>query len=158
MLHGLPIPPYPSGSTFSGLPRVAPYCVPGGIRVVSRVATATVRRQVQWHGPSTSGATIRRHRLPRVVECCKIRLDKPIILLAVARRCCGLRSGWCQEWCQTVSVTNLLDPLYRSECLARSGGVRQCWTRTSPRRRTCWTRREAPSRRSSLEEARDRRT
>jgi hypothetical protein len=22
-------------------------------------------------------------------------------LLAVARRCCALRSGWCQQWCQT---------------------------------------------------------
>ena len=46
------------------------------------------------------GATIRRHRLPRVATGCKIGLSKPISLLAVARRCCALRPGWCQEWCQ----------------------------------------------------------
>ena len=55
--------------------------------------------------PAPSGATIRRHTLPRVAERCKTGLSKPISLLAVAHRCCGLRSGWCQQWCQTVSPT-----------------------------------------------------
>ncbi len=50
------------------------------------------------------------------------------------------------------------DPPYRGEYLAGCGGVRQCWLRASPRRRTNRTRREVPSSRSSLEEARDRRT
>jgi hypothetical protein len=34
-LQGLANPAYLSGFLFSGLLRVAPYCVPGGIRVVS---------------------------------------------------------------------------------------------------------------------------
>src|SRR5829696_5081777 len=53
----------------------------------------------------TFGATIRRHRLPRVVEGCKTGLDKRVPLLAVAHRCCVLRPGWCQQWCQTASLT-----------------------------------------------------
>ena len=54
------------------------------------------------------GATIRRHRLPEVALRCRISLSKPISLLAVAHRCCVLRSGWCQRWCQTVSLTTAL--------------------------------------------------
>jgi hypothetical protein len=34
-LHGLANPAYLKGILFSGLLRVAPYCVPGGVRVVS---------------------------------------------------------------------------------------------------------------------------
>jgi hypothetical protein len=34
-LHSLANPPYLSHFLFSGLLRVAPYCVPGGVRVVS---------------------------------------------------------------------------------------------------------------------------
>src|SRR5215207_4885927 len=41
-LHRLANPPYLKGFPFSTLLRVAPYCVPGGIRVVSK-------------GPSVSG-------------------------------------------------------------------------------------------------------
>jgi hypothetical protein len=51
-----------------------------------------------------SGATIRRHRLPEVAMRCKFALDKLIRLLAVAHRCCLLRSEWCQRWCQTVKA------------------------------------------------------
>ena len=39
---GLASPGYPSQFPFSALLRVAPYCVPGGIKVVSGRATATV--------------------------------------------------------------------------------------------------------------------
>jgi hypothetical protein len=52
----------------------------------------------------TFGATIRRHRLLRVAVRCRIGLSKPNYLLTVAHRCCVLRPGWCQEWCQTVSL------------------------------------------------------
>ena len=34
-VHGIANPAYPGGFLFSGLLRVAPYCVPGGIRAVS---------------------------------------------------------------------------------------------------------------------------
>ena len=43
---------------FPALLRVAPYCVPSGIRLVSGRATATVRQQVQWHALASFGATI----------------------------------------------------------------------------------------------------
>jgi hypothetical protein len=33
-LHGLANPPYLSGFLVSGLLQVAPYCVPGGVKVV----------------------------------------------------------------------------------------------------------------------------
>lgn len=38
------------------------------------------------------------------------------------------------------------EPPSRAEYLDMRSGVRQCWPRASPRRRTCWTRREVPSR------------
>ena len=38
-MHGLAKPAYLGGFRFSGLPYVAPYCVPGGVRVVSEVTT-----------------------------------------------------------------------------------------------------------------------
>jgi hypothetical protein len=106
-LHSLANPAYLKRFLCSGLLRVAPYCVPGGIRVVSRAATAIVRRQVQWHALATFRATIRRHRFLGVAEGCKTSLDKPIPLLAVARRFSLLRSGWCQQWCRTVAGTLL---------------------------------------------------
>jgi hypothetical protein len=101
-LHSLANPAYLKRFLCSGLLRVAPYCVPGGIRVVSRAATAIVRRQVQWHALATFRATIRRHRFLGVAGNCINRLSKPISLHAVARGFCVLRSEWCQKWCQTV--------------------------------------------------------
>ena len=47
------------------------------------------------------GATIRQHWLPRVAVRCEIALPTRDSLPAVAHDCCVLRSGWCQEWCQT---------------------------------------------------------
>jgi hypothetical protein len=38
---------------FPALLRVAPYCAPGGIRLVSGRATATGGQQVQWHTHSS---------------------------------------------------------------------------------------------------------
>src|ERR671917_972622 len=78
----------------SGLLSVAPYCAPGGIRVVSGRATATVRRQVQWHALASFGATIRRPPFLGVAAGCRIALDKPISLLAVpaVSACCALSS------------------------------------------------------------------
>src|SRR3954451_17351414 len=99
-LHGFANCACLEGFPFPALLSVAPYCVPGGIRVVSRGAAAVVRRQVQWHGPATFGATIRCHRFLGVAEGCKTGIVKPIPLLAVARRCCVLLPGWCQKWCQ----------------------------------------------------------
>ena len=54
------------------------------------------------------GATIRRDRLPDVANGCINRLSKPILLLTVAHGYCVLRPGWCQKWCQTVSLTTAL--------------------------------------------------
>ena len=96
-----------AGFSARGLLRVAPYCVPGGIRVVSGGATATVRQQVQWHALVTFGATIRRHQFLGVAVHCRIGLFIAISLLEVARCFCVLRPEWCQKWCQTVSATPL---------------------------------------------------
>jgi len=85
---------------FSTLLSVARYCVPGGIRVVSGGATATVRQQVQWQALAHFGATIRRHLFLGVAVSCRIGLDKLISLLTVAHHCSVLRAEWCQEWCQ----------------------------------------------------------
>ena len=85
-MQGIANATYLEGFRFSGLLRVAPYCVPGGIRVVSGRATATVRQQVQWQALATFGATIRRLLFPGVAVCCRIRLSKQISLLMVARR------------------------------------------------------------------------
>ena len=63
------------------------------------------------------GATIRQHTLPQVAADCRIGLDKPIRLLAVAHGCCVLRPGWCQKWCQ---FTELLAPLSGTTTLADS--------------------------------------
>jgi hypothetical protein len=52
-LQGVANPLYLSRFLFCGLPCVAPYCVRGGLRVVSGRATATVRQQVQWHTLAT---------------------------------------------------------------------------------------------------------
>jgi hypothetical protein len=84
----------------SAMPCVAQYCVPGGVRVVSGKAAATVRQQVQWHALATFGATILCHRFLGVAVHCRIGLSKLISLLAVA--CCfrALRPEWCQKWCQ----------------------------------------------------------
>jgi hypothetical protein len=49
---------------------------------------------------ASSGATIRRHRLPRVAMRCKTGLDKPFSLLMLAQRFSMLRAEWCQQWCQ----------------------------------------------------------
>ena len=57
--------------------------------------------------PATFGATMRRHRLPRVAGSCKNRLSKPIRLLVVARCFWVLRSGWCQRWCQVASTSSV---------------------------------------------------
>src|SRR5215218_9188011 len=73
---------------FPALLSVAPYCVPGGIRMVSGRATATVRRQVRWHVPATFGTTIRRPPFPRIAARCRIGLDELILLPVVARRYC----------------------------------------------------------------------
>src|SRR5215207_1731365 len=53
------------------------------------------------------GATIRRHLFPSVARCYIIGLCEPISLLRLAHRRCVLRSGWCQECCQTPSATPL---------------------------------------------------
>src|SRR5215203_1369906 len=87
-VHGVANPAYPEGFPFPALLSVAPYCVPGGIRVVSRGATDTVRRQVRWHVPATFGTTIRRPPFPRIAARCRIGLDELILLPVVARRYC----------------------------------------------------------------------
>src|SRR5215211_1123943 len=102
-VQGIANAAYLEAFPFPVLLSVAPYCAPGGIRVVSGRATATVRQQVQWHGPATFGATIRRHLFLGVAAGCRIALDKPIPLLTVARGCCVLRAQWCQHWCQMSS-------------------------------------------------------
>src|SRR5215213_3853683 len=134
-VHKLANPAYLGGFLCSALLRVAPYCVPGGIRVVSKATGSLARsgatrlwivqltslqlrfackvaaahssdrvspldKEQDGLEPATFGVTIRRHRLPRVAEGCNTGLSKPISLLAVAHRCCALRSGWCQKWCQ----------------------------------------------------------
>ena len=48
-LHEVAIPAYLSGFLFHGLPCVAPYCVPGGIRVVSTEAWLLHDRARSWH-------------------------------------------------------------------------------------------------------------
>src|SRR5215211_6487030 len=97
-MHEVAIPVYLSRFLFSGLLSVAPYCVPGGIRVVSGRVTATVRQQVQWHALATfSRATIRRYLFLCVAICCRIALSKPISLLVVARCFCVLCAQWCQQ-------------------------------------------------------------
>jgi hypothetical protein len=58
--------------------------------------------------PAPFGATIRRHRFLGVAGCRINRLSKRISLLMVAHRCSVLRSGWCQERCQTASLTTAL--------------------------------------------------
>src|SRR5919112_662850 len=95
---------YLEGFPFPALLRVAPYCVPGGIRVVSGRATATVRQQVQWQALATFGATIRRLVFLGVAAGCRIRLSKPISLLGVAHRFNALRAEWCQQWCHPSSM------------------------------------------------------
>jgi hypothetical protein len=90
-LHGFADPAYLSRFVFSGLLRVASHCRPGGIRVVSGRATATVRQQVQWQALATFGATIRRHRFLGVAVGYRIGVSKPISLLVVARCFCVLR-------------------------------------------------------------------
>jgi hypothetical protein len=72
---------------------------------------------------ASSGATIRRHRLPRVAMRCKTGLSKPISLLAVACCFCALRPGWCQQWCQTVSLTTVLGPPFRAEYFVGRGDL-----------------------------------
>jgi hypothetical protein len=47
--------------------------------------------------PATFGATIRRLPFPGVAAGCRIGLDKPISLLAVACCFCVLRARWCQS-------------------------------------------------------------
>jgi hypothetical protein len=142
-LHGLAIPAFLKGFLFSELPSIAPHCVPGGIRVISKATGSLARsgatrlwivqltslqlrfackvaaahssdrvspldKEQDGLEPATFGATIRRHRLPRVAPRCKNRLSKRISMLAVADSCCVLRSGWCQEWCQTAPLTTAL--------------------------------------------------
>ncbi len=43
-LHGVANPAFPEGFPFSGLLSIAPYCVPGGVRVVSEVRELRVTR------------------------------------------------------------------------------------------------------------------
>jgi hypothetical protein len=74
-VHGLANAAYLEGFSFPALLRVAPYCVPGGIRLVSERATATVRQQVQWHALATFGATICRLLFLGVAVCCRIGLS-----------------------------------------------------------------------------------
>src|SRR5215203_3031195 len=76
---------------FLGLQRVAPYCAPGGIRLVSGRATPKVRQQVQWHALATFGATIHRHPFLSVAQHCRIGIDKLISMLTVAHGFCVLR-------------------------------------------------------------------
>ena len=57
------------------------------------------------------GATIRCRRFLGVAQHCRIGLSKPIYVPAVAHRFWVLRPGWCQKWCQTVSLTTVLGRL-----------------------------------------------
>src|SRR5215208_6536243 len=90
-LHRFANPAYLGGFLFSGLLRVAPYCAPGGIRLVSGRATRKVRQQVQWHALATFGATIHRHPFLSVAQHCRIGIDKLISMLTVAHGFCVLR-------------------------------------------------------------------
>jgi hypothetical protein len=74
-------------------------------RMPRTVTTCRKEQCDRWDSNPPSGATIRGHRLPGVAAGCKTGLDKPIMVLTVARRFWVLRSGWCQEWCQTVPPT-----------------------------------------------------
>ena len=65
-------------------------------RELLRIPPPSAPRSTSGTQQDAIGATIRRHRLPRVAEGCNTGLSKPISLLAVAHRCCVLRSGWCQ--------------------------------------------------------------
>src|SRR5215217_2685362 len=51
VLHGIAVFPYLSRFLFPGLPCIAPYCAPGGVRVVSKLVRH-VRLRLQ-HGCST---------------------------------------------------------------------------------------------------------
>jgi hypothetical protein len=102
-LHRNANPAYLKGLLFSGLLRVAPYCVLGGIRVVSGRATATVRQQVRWQALATCGATIRCHSFLWVAVGCRIGFSKLFSWLVVARCFCVLHAQWCQKWCQMSS-------------------------------------------------------
>src|SRR5918994_2026771 len=48
-VQGIANPAYLEGFLFHGLPSVAPYCVPGGIRVVSTEAWLLHDRARSWH-------------------------------------------------------------------------------------------------------------
>jgi hypothetical protein len=70
--------------------------------------------------PVSSGATMRRHRLPWVATSCKIRLSTPNWSLAVADRFSVLRAGWCQEAMDYASTVSLqTSPASRHIRLAR---------------------------------------
>jgi hypothetical protein len=43
-LHSIANPAYLTGFLFSGLPRVAPYCARGGVRVVSNITLVATER------------------------------------------------------------------------------------------------------------------
>ena len=62
-LHGLADAAYLEGFPFSGLLSVAPYCVPGGIRVVSIEAHLLHGRARSWHAPEARPAPrqVRQH-------------------------------------------------------------------------------------------------
>src|SRR5215204_5149634 len=98
-VQGIANAAYLEGFPFPAILSVAPYCVPGGIRVVSARAITTVRQQVQWQALATFGATIRRRLFLGVARSCRIALSKPISLLTVAHSFCVLHAQWCQEWC-----------------------------------------------------------
>ncbi len=51
---------------------------------------------------------IRRCLFLGVAVRCRIGLDKPFSLRAVARSFCVLRAEWCQKWCQMVSAAPLI--------------------------------------------------
>jgi hypothetical protein len=70
--------------------------------------------------PATFGATIRRHLFPEITRRCRIALDKPILLLTVARGCCVLRAQWCQQWCQMSADPCACNTVGSAEDLQRS--------------------------------------
>ena len=150
-LHGLANTAFLKGFLFSELPSIAPHCVPGGIRVVSKATGSLARsgatrlwivqltslqlrfackvaaahssdrvspldKEQDGLEPATFGATIRRHRLPRVAVRYKIGLSTPNRSLRVARRFWVLRS----RWCPTVSLTTIVACLV---ALITSSGV-----------------------------------
>jgi hypothetical protein len=132
-VQGIANAAYLKGFPFSVLLRVAPYCVPSGIRAVSGRATATVGQQIQWHALATFGVTICRHLFLSVAVCCTNRLPKPINLLAVAQCFCVLRARWCQKWCQMVSAApQMLRLSYSTEVVPSRRAVESTWGR--PRR------------------------